>query len=126
MLYVMRRRCRLLPLVVLAWVASHAAADAQPAPLCTPEREGASACLDGKLCECRHDPGGTLTGRRAGARWDCGALRPACGPALPPPDVAGQPQFAPPFLPVPVQPGAGGQPQQSPPFFPFPPSPGWR
>ena len=56
-------------------------------PRCTPAQEGAVACLDGKLCECRYEPGGTLTGRRAGTRWNCGALRPACGAATMPADV---------------------------------------
>jgi hypothetical protein len=56
-------------------------------PRCTPAQEGAVACLDSKLCECRYEPGGTLTGRRAGTRWNCGALRPTCGAATMPADV---------------------------------------
>jgi hypothetical protein len=76
-------------------------------PRCTPAREGEVACFDGKLRECRHDPGGTLTGRRAGTRWDCGALRPGCGG--PAPAEAGQPPAAerappPPLFPPPYPP----------------------
>ena len=64
-------------------------------PLCIPEREGMTACFDGRLCRCRFDPGGQLTGRPAGHRWDCGALRPPCLapepapalPVLPPPQL---------------------------------------
>jgi hypothetical protein len=58
-------------------------------PSCSPARDGVVACMGEKLCRCRWDPGGTLAGRPAGYRWDCGALRPGCGvvpdaPALPP------------------------------------------
>jgi hypothetical protein len=82
-------------------IALHAAAAPASAPRCTPQREGEAACLDGKLCECRHDPGGTLTGRRAGMRWNCGALRPACGAA----PEAGPAERAPlPVFPAPTPP----------------------
>ncbi len=87
-------------------IAFHAA---EAAPHCTPAREGEVACLDGKLCECRHEPGGTLTGRRPGERWDCGALWPACGGAVPA-DAGQQPPAEraplPPFLPPPFPPTA--------------------
>jgi len=69
-------------------------------PACPPAREGISACMDGKLCLCRYQPGGTLTGRPAGLRWDCGALRPACG--FPPADIGGNP--APALPPIFLQP----------------------
>jgi hypothetical protein len=52
--------------------------EAPAAPDCTPEREGVTACFGEKLCACRFEPGGSLTGRPPGHRWDCGALRPAC------------------------------------------------
>ena len=88
-------------LLTVTLIALHAAAAPASAPRCTPQREGEAACLDGKLCECRHDPGGTLTGRRAGMRWNCGALRPACG-AVP---EAGPLERAPmPLLPMPAPP----------------------
>ncbi len=96
----------LLAAVLVAFHAGPAAS----APRCTPQREGEVACLDGKLCECRHDPGGTVAGRRAGARWNCGALRPACGGTVP--AEAGQPPAAE---------------REPPPIFapPYPPT-GWR
>ena len=53
------------------------AASAESVPRCTPLRDGEVACLGGKLCECGHDPGGSLTGRPPGTRWNCGAFRPA-------------------------------------------------
>ena len=84
------------------------AATAASAPRCTPLRDGEVACLDGKLCECRHDPGGSLTSRPAGMRWNCGALRPACGGGVP--AEAGQPAAErppPPILPEPYAPPPG-------------------
>lgn len=71
----------LLPLLLLL----AGPALAQDPPACVPAREGMVACLADKLCECRWEPGGALTGRPAGHRWDCGALRPSCGvvPAAP-------------------------------------------
>lgn len=66
-------------------------ATAQTPPACTAGREGMTACHAEKLCECRWEPGGSLTGRPAAHRWDCGVLRPACGvvPAGPPPLMEG-------------------------------------
>ncbi len=93
---------RLLP--ILATLLALLGEAAASAPRCTPSREGEVACLDGKLCECRHEPGGSLTGRRPGTRWDCGALRPACG-AAPMPADAGRPgEGVLPFLPPPYPP----------------------
>lgn len=48
---------------------------------CTAAIEGAVACMSGKLCLCRFDPGGELTGRPPRHRWDCGINRPSCGTA---------------------------------------------
>ncbi len=62
-------------------------AGAQEPPSCTPARAGAVACLSGKLCECRFERGGSITGTRDGHRWDCGVLRPSCGEALAPPGI---------------------------------------
>lgn len=53
-------------------------AAAQTPPFCTPQRAGQVACVENRMCECRHDPGGTMVGRPAGWRWDCGILRPQC------------------------------------------------
>ena len=66
-------------------------AGAQTPPACAPAREGMVACFGEKLCECRWQPGGTLTGRPAGHRWDCGVLRPACGVAPAGPSAAEMP-----------------------------------
>ena len=41
---------------------------AQAPPACTAGREGVTACLGDKLCECRWQPGGSLTGRPAAHR----------------------------------------------------------
>ena len=62
-------------------------ARAQTSPDCSPGHEGMTACFADKLCVCRWQPAGSLTGRPAAHRWDCGVLRPACGvvPAGPPP-----------------------------------------
>jgi len=68
-------------------------------PVCNPQREGMTACFDGRLCRCRFEMGGILTGRPDAHRWDCGALRPDCRPApatLPQPDAPPWPQFIPP------------------------------
>ena len=56
-------------------------------PACTPAQLGAVACLAGRLCECRYERGGSITGLPHGVRWNCGILRPSCGgaePAMPP------------------------------------------
>ncbi|MCO6419703.1 hypothetical protein JYK14_26565 [Siccirubricoccus sp. KC 17139] len=84
-------------LVLLLLLAAPARAQEEP-PACTPEREGMTACFAEKLCLCRFQPGGQLSGRPSGHRWDCGVLRPHCGvaPAGPPPS--------------PVVPGYGGYP----------------
>jgi hypothetical protein len=72
---------RLLPavLLTLGLAGSDAAAQEAPAPACLAGREGVVACLAGTLCACRYDPGGSISGRAPGYRWDCGALRPSCG-----------------------------------------------
>lgn len=67
-----------------------------PAPLatptpdparCGPAREGQVACMSGRLCACRFERGGQLTGRGDHFAWDCGPLRPSCD--LPPADLPG-------------------------------------
>jgi hypothetical protein len=69
---------RALPFALLVLLVP-AAPRAQQAPLtCLPGREGVVQCMDGKLCECRFEQGGSMTGRPDGWRWDCGALRPEC------------------------------------------------
>lgn len=64
-------------------------------PSCIAQREGQVACVAGRLCACRYDTGGSLTGRPSAYRWDCGALRPDCRPdPLPAPDVSALPWLA--------------------------------
>jgi len=82
----MRRLLVLLSLAALP-------AFAQEPPACVAGREGQTACLAGKLCECRFEHGGQLTGRGDRFVWDCGALRPLCPPD---PTIAPQPGWAPP------------------------------
>lgn len=103
----MRIRLAVLLLSVLVPAAPVAA---QPA--CTAQREGMVACFGEKLCECRWEPGGSMTGRPAGHRWDCGALRPACG-VVPPSAGEAQPyplRDLPPVFLTPRErlPGGGG------------------
>ena len=97
MLYGMR------PFLLLAFpLLAFGAGTATSQPRCTPGREGEVACFDGKLCGCRYELGGTLSGRRAGTRWDCGALRPSCGGPVPAEAVQPPAERAPPsFLPPP-------------------------
>jgi hypothetical protein len=82
------------------------AAQAQ-VPVCIPQREGMTACFDGRLCRCRFEPGGALSARPDGHRWDCGALRPDCRTPeaahplpwpqhIPPPSLFLQPSAIPP------------------------------
>lgn len=65
-------------------LASAAASTAFPAagqegePVCDAARVGRTACIANKLCLCREEPGGVMTRRTAGHRWDCGVLRPYC------------------------------------------------
>ncbi|MDO9502734.1 hypothetical protein [Falsiroseomonas sp.] len=73
----------LLPGVTPAW--------AEDPPACTAAREGAVACLAGRLCACRFTRGGTMTGRPDRHAWDCGILRPACGAGLVPPAMPSAP-----------------------------------
>lgn len=104
----------LLPLI--------AAMPALAQPVCIAQREGMTACFSNRLCECRHEPGGSLTGRPAGYRWDCDIMRPACsmapadsGPAYPPPPIMVTPNYGfPPRSSFPQMPGVQPPPQVSP------------
>ena len=79
-------------------------ARAQEIPACGPPRVGAVACLSGKLCACRFERGGSITGRADGHRWDCGALRPACGEGVPPAAFGAPPLMPELFMQVPPPP----------------------
>jgi hypothetical protein len=65
----------LLPLALLM-----ASVPARAQPQCDASRLGSLSCQVGRMCECRYERGGSLTGREEGYRWDCGILRPACPP----------------------------------------------
>lgn len=82
---------------------------AQEPPACAAERAGGVACLSGKLCRCDFARGGSIAGRPDGWRWDCGALRPACGEALRPagPSYAPMPEV---FLHLPPPPATLSRP----------------
>jgi hypothetical protein len=86
---------------------------AQEIPACNQDRVGAVACMAGKLCACGYARGGIVSGRPDGYRWDCGALRPACG-APAPADLPGFAQQPPPFY-LQLAPPEG-QPPRSTPF----------
>lgn len=74
------------------------------APSCTAETESQTACMAGKLCECRFERGGQLTGRPDRFAWDCGVMRPICPPD---PTIGQAPQGVPP---VNLWLGPGGRP----------------
>lgn len=79
---------------------------AQGPPACTAEIEGQTACMARKLCECRFERGGQLTGRADRFVWDCGVMRPLC-----PPDPTTSQGGAPaPPIGVWLQPQIGGAP----------------
>jgi len=71
---------------------------------CGPVNAGQVACMDGRLCRCGFEQGGSIAGRADGYRWDCGALRPDCPPVYTAPDAAGLPARKPPIFVVPVVP----------------------
>ncbi len=74
---------------------------AQPAavPMCLAQREGMTFCFATKLCLCRFDAGGSLTGLPPGFRWDCGVLRPGCGVVAPDTEAPAQaPVIVQPFI----------------------------
>lgn len=72
---------------------------------CGPANAGQVACMDGRLCRCQFQQGGSVAGRADGYAWDCGALRPDCAPQSLAPDPAGLSARTPPIFVVPVVPG---------------------
>ena len=40
------------------------------------------ACIAGRLCSCGFARGSPAVGLPDGFRWDCGILRPSCGPPV--------------------------------------------
>lgn len=69
-----------LALLVLVLQLALVPARAEEIPRCTAEVGGAAACMAGRACECIFRRGGLMTGEPDGWRWDCGILRPSCGP----------------------------------------------
>ncbi|NKC34210.1 hypothetical protein [Falsiroseomonas selenitidurans] len=108
MLRAMGKARMLLAMVVLAGILlPRAPAAESPPPACTAAREGVAQCIAGKLCICRFLRGGSLTGRPDRFNWDCGVLRPACGPGLVPPALQGPAMPLPDMLLAPAPWGAG-------------------
>lgn len=101
---------RLLALLLLASPAA-----AQDPPACNQDRVGAVACMAGKLCSCGYQRGGSVSGRPDGYRWDCGVLRPSCGP-VPGADLPGGALQPMPQILVPLPP----PPHRPPPTSPWP------
>ena len=69
-----------LALLVLSLLLRLTPARAEEIPRCTAEIGGAATCMAGRVCECAFKRGGLMTGEPDGWRWDCGILRPSCGP----------------------------------------------
>ncbi len=81
-------------LSLLLLILAQAAMAQEAPPACTQLRDGATACLSGKLCRCGYQRGGMITARPDGWSWDCGVLRPSCGaPAAEPLPPAPMPQL---------------------------------
>ena len=70
------------PIAIAATLAAVPAL-ADEAPRCTAEGAGLVACIAGRLCSCGFVRGSPATGLPDGFRWDCGILRPSCGPPVP-------------------------------------------
>ncbi len=103
---------------LLAALLAAPAALAQSPPVCSPAREGQVACMAGKLCECRFERGGQMTGRPDRFAWDCGVMRPMCPPD---PTIAPSP-WMPPVGGVYVEPQRRGEmPPGIQPPGPYPP-----
>lgn len=62
-------------------------AASQALPACNAAREGVVACIGDRMCACHWAPAGSITGRPAGLRWDCGPFRPQCDVAPPGPNA---------------------------------------
>ena len=77
-----RRLAAVLALATLAVPSAVPGAAAQ-AFLCTEATAGQLSCQAGTACECRFAQASAMDGTPAGWRWDCGILRPHCGPPVP-------------------------------------------
>jgi hypothetical protein len=89
------------PIALALLLLAPLAAAAQAPPACSRAREGQLSCMAGKMCECRFERGGSMTGRPDRFAWDCGVMRPNC-----PPDPTVAPGQAAPPVGIWLQPGA--------------------
>ncbi len=71
-----RKGAQVFPLLTMLLIMT----GGMPAPQCSATSTGQVACMDGRLCRCGFERGGSITGQPDGHRWDCGALRPDCAP----------------------------------------------
>lgn len=88
-------------LAIAAFVIAAPVFAAEP-PACNRPAMGQVGCIDGRLCKCLYDHGGTVTGVPPGFRWDCSILRPRCGDAAAPPTSVQEYRGQPPALPLAV------------------------
>lgn len=108
------RHLAVLAAVALGAFAGPASAQVPPSvwPRCIAERDGQQLGLAGSVCECRHERGGTLTGRRPGWRWSCDIMRmDGSSLGLPADTSAGRQSLPPGFTYAPqeaAQPGLNG------------------
>ena len=87
----------LMAAMILLLVAGAAGADEGTG--CTDKSAGMVACIAGVLCSCAPGRDDASLGLKAGFHWDCGILRPHCGPAGDPPaTLAPWPYALPPGL----------------------------
>jgi hypothetical protein len=101
-------------------VALHAGQAADLLPACSAAHDGVQTCMTRQVCTCGFDPGGSLTGRSPGWRWQCDIMQ-TCDLDTPP-DAA--PPAAPPWPgPLYVTPNLNqpGQSQPGAPTMPMPP-----
>lgn len=99
-----RNAAQLFPILTMLIMIGGVPADAARQS-CGPANAGQVACMDGRLCRCGFERGGSIAGRADGHDWDCGALRPDCPPLVLAPDPAGLSARTPQIFVVPVVPG---------------------
>lgn len=70
---------RLFVFALFTFLSLPSVASSQQAPQCTAESLGQVACFVNKLCECKFERGGSMTGVPDAYKWDCDIKRPSCG-----------------------------------------------
>ena len=97
-------------MAVLVLAALPTAGPSAQEPVCAAQSAGLVACIAGRLCACGFARGSAATGLSDGFRWDCGILRPRCGPPAPATldpwqgDLPDALAISPPNLPAPPRP----------------------